>query len=413
MDDRSEEDEVVVEGIPAKKGKKKCKRKSGSKKKKASSQLPTADVEQIQPEPVQSLTERWATSLNMATAMAMPGSTELFKVHPTASLEWEINDSMQTSKFSDFYHCVCSAVTKAKGPQAAFNWRWFDPNLLLSELQLHEFGRVDWYAHVSADNSNPKLNLNHIQALFSRLNEAEQMSMLKKCVIEPMDVYLANNKNNKAMEAEEVGDVRRARDDYEAALGLDPHCLAALYNYGEMLAKLGQYSQAERYLSRLLLIDFGNARAWGVRAMCYEGTRSFDKAVVCYENALRIDNTSETRLRNFAVLMVEIQNFDRAKALYEDLIAMDPRNGVVIGEYADMLHSMDLKEESAAAFERALATKNVNSTVINDYAVLLRKMSKEKNDPALLKKASKLINSIPNPSIYERMNQLNMNSSHY
>ena len=217
--------------------------------------------------------------------------------------------------------------------------------------------------------------------------------------------------NNKAMEAEEIGATRHAKEDYEAALGLDPHCLAALYNYSEMLLRMSQYSQAERYLSRLLLMDTCNAKAWGVRAMCYEGTSSFDKAVVCYENALRIDDTSETRLRNFAVLMVEMQNFERAKALYEDLIAMDPRNGVVIGEYADMLHSMELKTEAAAAFERALATRNVNSTVINDYAVLLRKMSKENKDPSLLKKATKLINSIPNPSIYERMNQLNMNSN--
>lgn len=403
------EEQSVVGIAPAKKGKKKCKRKSGSKKKKAANQESDLDFEPDQPEPVQSLTERWCD--NKATSMAKSGVTELFKQNSIASLEWEINDSIRASKFGGFYDSLCSIVIQSIGSHATFNWRWFDPNLLLSELNLHEFGTVDWYSAVNADSQNPKLNLDNIKSIFFRLSDAKKIDTLKRCVIEPLDVNLAATTGNKAMEAEETGNLRCANEGYQEALTLDPHCLGALYNYGDMLARAGQYAQAEKYLGRLLLFDPMNARAWGVRAMCYEGASAVDKAVVCYENALRVDNTSTTRLRNFAVLMVEIENFERAKALYEDLVAMDPRDGVVIGEYADMLHSMDLKVESAAAFERALATKNVNSTVINDYAVLLRKMSKEYNDPALLKKASKLINSIPNPSFEERMNQLNMNSN--
>eukprot|EP01032_Pedospumella_encystans_P015221 gene15221-17427_t len=316
-----------------------------------------------------------------------------------------MNDAVKNSKFSEFYCLLLKSVTQARGPDSGLNWRWLDLNLLLNELNLHAFGSVDWYFDVDKSSSDRKKNLSHIAEVYEALSETAKLNVLQKSAIEHVDALFAGTNNDKAMKAEERGDDKTAIKEYEAALALDPHCLAAMYNYAEFLFRRERYAKAEQLLKTFLLLCPKHAIAWGLRAMVAESVGSIGTAIECYEHAYLIDKTSVTRLRNYAMLMVEMKTFDRAKSLYEELLEMDPTNGVVIGEYADLLHSMNLKTEAAAAFERAFSTGNCNSTVVNDYAVLLRTMAQENNDPSLLVRAREIFQLIPQPNAYERMNQ--------
>jgi tetratricopeptide (TPR) repeat protein len=148
--------------------------------------------------------------------------------------------------------------------------------------------------------------------------------------------------------------------------------------------------------------------------MLHEKEGKLIEAVDCYETAYRLDKTSPTRLRNYALLLIEVEDYEKAKTVYEEILLSDEdiANGdtligdksTVIGEYADLLHSMGLMAESRAAFERAVAKGTANDTVINDYAALLYKIGKNSNDARTFRMAVELWRSIKAPSVYIRGN---------
>ena len=308
-----------------------------------------------------------------------------------------INSNIQLSKYAEIYRIMNESVIQSKGVKHQLNWRWLDLNLVLHELHIHEFSSIDWYMDIDTDNqhANQRYNLNFVTKTFRDLSIKQRIDILQQSVIERLDSVLASNKVERAVE-NELGNVVVATGCYEEALQLDPHCLSALYNYAEMLSRSSNRKSSEKaikLLTKFLLLNPKLPKAWGMLALMQENVGKIYEAVDCYEKAYLLDKTSAVRLRNHAMLMIEMKNYERANSLYEEVIDIDGQNGVIIGEYADLLHTMELMEESLAAFERAMATEKVNSTVINDYSVLLYKIAMEKGDEEMLRKSRSVLSS--------------------
>jgi tetratricopeptide (TPR) repeat protein len=329
----------------------------------------------------------------------------------------KINRNIEKSKVSQMYKLMNAAVKENMGSTFQLNWRWLDLNLFLCELKLHEFGKVDWYTDIDFGKADPRRDLTAIQNLYSSLSAEMKVEILRKSVIEWLDVNVAANRQNITMKEEEVhGMTANVIQGYEDALALDPHCIGALYNYADMMANAGRPDKTINYLSRLLLLDPDNARGWGMKALLCENEGKLNEAVDCYERAYRIDNTSTARLRNYAMLLVEVKNYEKAKSVYEELLLLVKDEGVfigdsftkgsstVLGEYADLLHSMGLMAESRVAFEKAIAEGTANDIVINDYAALLCKIGKNLNDPRTFRMAVELWKSIKAPDFSTRVN---------
>lgn len=300
-----------------------------------------------------------------------------------------VNSSIKESKYAVLYGHMNDAVKQAMGPTFQLNWRWFDPNLFLHELGIQPFG-----------SENKKNDLNVVVRKYLSLTASEKINILNKSVIEPLDAFLAAKKQDAGMKKESKGQLKAAIEDYEDALQLDPHCQSSLYNYADLMIKEKQFDKAEKQLQPLLLLNCKNAMAWGLLAIIYEHKKNFNAAVNCYEKAYANDRTSTTRLRNYALLLMEMKRLERAKSLFEEIIVLAPSDGVLIGEYADLLHTMGLLTESVAAFEQAIATGNTNNTVINDYAVLLQKVAMMNKD----EKSKTLMQSIQTSSLSAMMN---------
>jgi tetratricopeptide (TPR) repeat protein len=319
---------------------------------------------------------------------------QLFTKISEVSEECEyINRNIRRSKYEEIFKAMNSAVVEIEGPSFQLNWRWLDLNLFLHELEMHEFGTIDWYEHIDTGSADPRRNLLNIKNKYLSLSPTEKVNILKRSVIEFQDFCGAANANNAAFDKEELGDLDGARKDYQRALQFDPHALIAIYHYADMLAKEGKSSLADRLLDKLLMLDPDNAKGLGIRAMIREEEGKLSESVNLYKKACRIDNTSATRLRNYAMLLMDAKNSTRAKSEYEEMIALDENNGICIGEYADLLHTMDLIPEAEIAFERAIATGNANDTVISDYAALLYKIAMDTGDQAALRKSRDLINN--------------------
>lgn len=157
----------------------------------------------------------------------------------------------------------------------------------------------------------------------------------------------------------------------------------------------------------LLIIDDKHARALGMMAKVVEEQGKLDEAVEWYEGAYCCDKSSATRLRNYAILMVRLDNFEREKVLFEEAVALTPTNGVLLGELADVLHTMDRYAEAAVVFERAMSC-SPNNTVINNYAALLYKIGMTTLDRTegflKLKRANELLVGIADPDASMKAN---------
>jgi len=92
-----------------------------------------------------------------------------------------------------------------------------------------------------------------------------------------------------------LGAVRELIDDtdgaiaaYKNVLMVNPRAVKALTQIGSIMCKLGDYTQALRYLQRALLIDVDSGPAWAQLAHCYIMTDDSTKAYQAYFRALTL-----------------------------------------------------------------------------------------------------------------------------
>jgi tetratricopeptide (TPR) repeat protein len=222
--------------------------------------------------------------MNQSRVPSWSGTGRLFAKRDDVDEECDkINKAIRASRYDEFYAKLNAAVETEFGPTTQLNWRCLDLNLLLSELKMHSFGTVEWYDDISTNGTRKaRYGLRTVSMNFSNLSPRNQIRVLEKSVIEHGDMVLDSALNDVAMEKESQGNISAAMENYERALGLDPHGIWLIYNYADLLAKTSMLPKARKLLSRLLLLCPENARAWGLQGMVTEYLGDINTAVRSY-----------------------------------------------------------------------------------------------------------------------------------
>jgi tetratricopeptide (TPR) repeat protein len=116
---------------------------------------------------------------------------------------------------------------------------------------------------------------------------------------------------NRANTNDDLGEHRRAIEDYDQALRIDPGYAKAYYNRGLAYDNLGEHRRAIEDYDQALRIDPGDADAYNNRGIAYKRLAEYELAVGDWEKAIQLDGG--TRIKRW-------QKFLKRKGHYSGAI---------------------------------------------------------------------------------------------
>lgn len=103
-----------------------------------------------------------------------------------------------------------------------------------------------------------------------------------------LDPNLADTYNNRGYAYYGLGEVRKAIRDFDRAIQLDPHHVDAYNNRGAAYHGLGEHRKALEDYDRVLILDPDYARAYHNRGLAYKAIGDVGRAVSDWEAAIRL-----------------------------------------------------------------------------------------------------------------------------
>ena len=125
-----------------------------------------------------------------------------------------------------------------------------------------------------------------------------------------------------ALEHKKGGDMRKARELFQAALNVDPKCSAAWLQLGVMMADKEEWEKAAKCFEAVLKFDKRNSRV----LQCYAimETKRPDgnsrKAIELFERALKANSRDAGVLQAYALYVADLGDVDAARNLYVQFI---------------------------------------------------------------------------------------------
>jgi len=120
-----------------------------------------------------------------------------------------------------------------------------------------------------------------------------------------------------SMEYKRAGDVRRARELFNAALEVDPKCSSALLQLGVMEADKENWKEAEKCFERVLKNDQRNSRVLQAYAIMESKRPEGDsrKVIELFERALKANPRDAGVLQAYALFVSKLGDIDAARDL--------------------------------------------------------------------------------------------------
>ncbi|MDZ4870402.1 MAG: tetratricopeptide repeat protein [Alphaproteobacteria bacterium] len=153
------------------------------------------------------------------------------------------------------------------------------------------------------------------------------------------------------------------------ALVLNPHHAATLFNYANVLRKLGRWSDAEQAYARVIAIKPDHIEARRNRGhMLAEMKRDVDALAV-------LDRVPTENIQTLTLRAKLRMNADRASDAFADfelIVALDPQNWEAWNNRGILLDKVERYEDALKSYDRALAlAPNDGNVLHNRGAVLL------------------------------------------
>ncbi len=167
--------------------------------------------------------------------------------------------------------------------------------------------------------------------------------------------------SNRGFAYNDLGEYRRAVEDFDQALRSDPGYAIAYNNRGVAFVNLGEYRRAIQDYDEVLRLDPGDAFAYNNRGVAYEGLGEYRRAIQDYDQALRSDPGYANAYYNRGVaykglawdLYLEGRNAE-ALADVDRALADRPGEAATIDTRAHVLAALGRPQEALAEFERAM-----------------------------------------------------------
>ena len=124
------------------------------------------------------------------------------------------------------------------------------------------------------------------------------------------------------------GDVSKAREYYEKALGFDSNFYLAYFQLGVLQKKQGQSKKAIESLQKVIEIKPDHDKTWFTLGTAYETDGSIEKAIEHYRKAIDINPGYSKAYGNLGKLYTDKQDYKEAENTLKIIAQIDP-------EYAD------------------------------------------------------------------------------
>jgi hypothetical protein len=139
------------------------------------------------------------------------------------------------------------------------------------------------------------------------------------------------------------------------------------------------------------------AKQWGIQALEFESKGKFQDAKTAYLKALSIDRTSLVRLRNYALLLEQMQEYDEARLIYEEAIALKPNDCQLLADLGDLYETLHNQDKAVELYEKVLEIDPTHALANCNYSGILYFRAKESKNVKLVQKGIELLESIQKP----------------
>eukprot|EP01036_Dinobryon_divergens_P034909 gene34909-45178_t len=174
--------------------------------------------------------------------------------------------------------------------------------------------------------------------------------------------------------------------------------LNTVYDTISNLITSEKYSEALPIVEKVLRNIPADPMFLGQKAVILEGMKDFDGAKQSHQLALSIDDSSVTRLRNFALFLDKEKSYVEAEALYLKALVLEPANDLIMAELGDVYESMHQKAKAKEFYNRALEINPENYLAKNNLGTLQFQRAARKGD---ISETSKIISE--QKSLVEKM----------
>ena len=121
----------------------------------------------------------------------------------------------------------------------------------------------------------------------------------------------------------DMGDYRRAIQEYDQAIALDPEFHGAYLNRGNIYLRFGDYQSAIRDYSRAIEIDPDAPGAYDNRGNAYAALGQYDRALRDHTQAIEVDPRFAAAYDNRGTTYMDIGEHEKAIRDYDRAIELD------------------------------------------------------------------------------------------
>ena len=136
------------------------------------------------------------------------------------------------------------------------------------------------------------------------------------------------------------------------ALRLDPDNPEALNFVGSLLSAGGRYKEAVTYTQRVIDMFPEKPQVWANQAHHLFKMGDIDAARASYREAVRLDDTSRSVVKNFANFEATLKNYPAAIDLYHHLLRLDPYGLPTLKNYTMLLVEAEQDAAATEAFRK-------------------------------------------------------------
>lgn len=156
-------------------------------------------------------------------------------------------------------------------------------------------------------------------------------------------------------------DYKKAVDNYDLAIELDPDLAVAYHYRGYALHQLGRYNRAFNDYDRALILDLDYVAAYNNRGTAHQDLGQYQKALTNYTEAIRLDpNYAPARFNRCWTKAKNLGRFADALADCELAVQQDP-------DQAYALHGLGYVHQGLGETERAIEEYQQALAIDPDY----------------------------------------------
>jgi Tfp pilus assembly protein PilF len=173
-----------------------------------------------------------------------------------------------------------------------------------------------------------------------------------------------------------LGRLKDAFSCYQKALEIDPEHFDALHLSATVHNQLGDHTAALLLFDRAIQINQTSEVAYNNRGVVLKELKRFDEALASYDQALKIKAEYPSALNNQGVVFYELGRFDEALASYDQALMIKPDYVSAWNNRGTTLKSMDRLDEALSNYDQALLIEANYLSALKNRAVVLQELGR-------------------------------------